>query len=152
MPAVRLLSAEDALVLQRVADNVFDHAVDPRWAREFLADPRHHLAVAVDDGCVVGIASAFHYVHPDKAPALFVNEVGVAPSHRRQGLGERLLAALFEQGRTLGCTEAWVGTEVSNEPARGLYTSVGMEVDPEPFVLFTLALDADLKGERGGGS
>ena len=27
-----------------------------------------------------------HYLHPDKsAPELFVNEIGVAPTHRRQG-------------------------------------------------------------------
>lgn len=143
MPDIRLLGSDDARVLQTVAPDVFDHAVDPQWAAEFLADPRHHLAVALDDGRVVGMASAFHYVHPDKAPMLFVNEVGVAPTHRRRGLGRRLLAALFERGRALGCTEAWLGTEVSNGAARGLYAAVGMDEDPEPFVTYTRKLDAE---------
>ena len=143
MLAVSILGAEDLGVLETVAPDVFDHAVDPRWAAEFFADPRHHLAVALDGGHVVGMASAFHYVHPDKAPTLFVNEVGAAPTHRRHGVGRRLLGVLFEYGRALGCTEAWLGTEASNEAARGLYTAVGMEEDSEPFVLFTLALDAE---------
>jgi aminoglycoside 6'-N-acetyltransferase I len=99
MPTVRLLAPEESDVLLDVAPDVFDYAVDPRWAAEFAADPRHHLAVALVDGRVVGIASAVHYVHPDKAPALFVNEVGVAPSHQRQGLGRRLLAVLAPRAR-----------------------------------------------------
>jgi GNAT superfamily N-acetyltransferase len=52
-----------------------------------------------------------HYVHPDKPAELWINEVGVAPSHQRQGVGQRLLGALFELGGSLGCREAWVLTE-----------------------------------------
>lgn len=143
MTLVRLLAADEAAALQAVAPDVFDHAVDPRWTAEFLADPRHHLVVALDDGCVVGMASAVHYVHPDKAPELWINEVGVAPSHQRRGLGKRLLAALFARGRALGCAEAWVGTEASNVAARGLYASAGGEEDPEPFVTFSFTLSPD---------
>lgn len=56
--------------------------IDPTWSAEFLRDPRHHIAVAIEDGVVVGIASGVHYLHPDKPPELFVNEVGVAPAFR----------------------------------------------------------------------
>ena len=51
---VRMLESGDAAVLDRVAPDVFDHAVDTRWTAEFFADPRHHLAAAIDDGEVVG--------------------------------------------------------------------------------------------------
>jgi hypothetical protein len=44
----RILSTDDESVLGNVAPGVFDHAVDPRWTAEFLADSRHHLAVALD--------------------------------------------------------------------------------------------------------
>ena len=50
----------------KVAPGVFDNAIDPRWTAEFLSDPQHHFAVAIDEGRVVGTASAVHYVH--KAP------------------------------------------------------------------------------------
>jgi hypothetical protein len=45
-PTIRILGLEDAAVLDRVAPGVFDNAVDPRWAAEFLADSRHYLAGA----------------------------------------------------------------------------------------------------------
>lgn len=136
--AIRVLRAGDAAILRRVAHGVFDNAVDPRWTAEFLADPRHHMAVALLDGEVVGMASAVHYVHPDKPPELWVNEVGVAPAHQRKGVGRRLLAALFAHGRTLGCTEAWLGTEESNVAARGLYASAGGNEEPMVYVTFRL--------------
>lgn len=122
---VRLLGPGDAQVLHRVAPDVFDEPIDPRWAAEFLADPRHHLAVAIDGDQVVGMASAVHYVHPDKPPELWVNEVGVAGSHWRRGIGRRLMGVLLGRGRELGCHQAWVGTDESNLAARRLYASVG---------------------------
>lgn len=122
---VRLLGRDGIAVLDRVAADVFDHAVDPRWAGEFFGDPRHHLAVAVLDDVVIGMASALHYVHPDKAPALWVNEVGVSAAQQRRGIGRRLIQVLIAHARELGCSEAWVGTELDNAAARGLYASVG---------------------------
>ena len=123
---IRILAAGDAAVLENVAADVFDRGVDAARTAEFLADPRHHLAVAIDEaGVVVGFASAVHYIHPDKPPELWINEVGVAASHRNRGVGKRLLAALFERARTLGCGEAWVLTDRANERAVRLYQSLG---------------------------
>ncbi len=137
---VRLLQADDADVLAHVAKDVFDFATDPERVREFLADPRHHIAVAIDDGIVVGFASAVHYVHPDKPPQLWINEVGVAPTHRGAGIGQRVLRCLFAQGRALGCVEGWVGTERGNVAARRLYASVGGSDPPQDFVLYEFDL------------
>ena len=134
---VRILQAGDASILERVADDVFDGPVDPQWSAEFLADPRHHLAVAIDGGIVVGMASGVHYLHPDKPPQLFINEVGVASSHQGRGIGRRVLDALLERGRTLGCSEAWVLTDESNSIARKLYASAGGEIDSDPAIMYT---------------
>jgi aminoglycoside 6'-N-acetyltransferase I len=122
---VRLLRPSDEAVLAHVAEEVLDNAVDPDLTREFLADFRHHVAVALDERLVVGFASGGHYVHLDKPAELWVNEVAVAPSHRRQGLGRRVLAALVAHGRTLGCINAWVLTDRANEAARALYAKSG---------------------------
>jgi ribosomal protein S18 acetylase RimI-like enzyme len=147
--AVRVLGADEAAVLDRVAPEVFDEPVDARWTAEFFADPRHHLAVALDGDVVVGMASAVHYVHPDKPPELWINEVGVAPSHHRRGIGRRLLDALFAHGRALGCDEAWVATEPSNAAARGLYAAAGGIEAPEPFVLVSFTIAQDGEGAEG---
>jgi hypothetical protein len=82
-----LLGPQDSGVLANIAPDVFDYPIDPGRADEFLADPRHHLAVAVEDGWVVGFVSAVHYVHPDKPrPELWINEISVAATHRGRGL------------------------------------------------------------------
>jgi ribosomal protein S18 acetylase RimI-like enzyme len=134
---IHTLQARDASVLDQVADDVFDCPVDPVWSAEFLADPRHHLVVAIDDGIVVGMASGVHYVHPDKPPQLFINEIGVASSHQGRGIGRRVLDALLERGRALGCSEAWVLTDESNSIARKLYAGAGGEIDSEPAIMYT---------------
>ena len=135
---IRILGPSDAAVLNDVAPDVFDNAIDPRWSAAFFADPRHHLAVALIDEQVVGMASAVHYVHPDKPPELWINEVGVSSLHRRRGIGKRLMAALLAHGRTLGCTEAWLGTESGNVAARRLYAAAGGEEEPMVYVTFRI--------------
>jgi GNAT superfamily N-acetyltransferase len=135
---VRVLGPDDAAVFNRVAPGVFDNPIDPRWTAEFLADPRHHMAVALVDGELVGMASAVHYVHADKAPELWVNEVGVARSHEGQGIGRKLLQALFARGRELGCSEAWCVTEHGNLAARRMYAAVGGIEQSMVYVTFKL--------------
>ncbi|HJY37831.1 MAG TPA: GNAT family N-acetyltransferase [Steroidobacteraceae bacterium] len=136
----RKLGAADAAVLDCVADGVFDDAVQPALAREFLDDARHHLAVALDDGIVVGFASGVHYVHPDKPPELWINEVGVAPTHLRRGLAQALLRLLFDAARALGCSQAWVLTDRDNAAAMRLYASVGGDPGDREHVMFEFRL------------
>lgn len=137
---VRILGPADLDILRRVAPGVFDQEVDLRLSEEFLRDPRHHLAVALEGGLVVGFASAVHYVHPDKPAELWVNEVGVSPSHQRQGLAQRMLRALFERGQTLGCREAWVLTSPANSAAMKLYETVGGQRMTDPPAMFMFSL------------
>lgn len=56
----RILSPDDAAVLDRVADDLFDSTIQQALVREFPGDARHHLAVAIDAGVVVGFVSAVH--------------------------------------------------------------------------------------------
>lgn len=144
---VLLLGPNDAAVLDTVADEVFDGPLDRVWRASFFADPRHHLAVALDGNEVVGMVSAVHYVHPDKAPQLWINEVGVAPAHRKQGIGRRLLETMLARGKALGCSEAWLGTEAQNMAARKLYESLNSK--PEPFLLYSFDLGGGSDGESG---
>ena len=134
----------DDSVLANVAPDVFDDPIDARATAEFLGDPRHHMAVAIDEGLVVGFASAVLYVHPDKPrPELWINEVGVAQSHHRRGIARELLDALLDAGRNRGCVEAWVLTDRSNPAAMRMYESVGGQQAPDDQVMFTFLLDAE---------
>ena len=96
----------------------------------------------IDDDVVVGMASGVHYVHPDKAPQLFINEVGVPSSHQGRGIGRRVLDALLDRGRELGCSEAWVLTDEANTVARRLYSGAGGVSDAEPAIMYTFPLSS----------
>lgn len=141
MITIKLLTPPDLHILHNVAAEVFDDPIVESSAQEFLKDPRHRLIVALEDDLVVGFVSAVVYLHPDKpAPELWINEIGVAPSHQRQGIGKALMQAILDEARRSGCTEAWVLTERDNLPAMAMYTSVGGgESSPDP-VMFTFNL------------
>lgn len=141
MVEVRVLKSEEAELLNNVAVDVFDNQIDAKWCAEFFTDERHHLAVAILDKQVVGIASAIHYVHPDKAPELWINEVGVSSLYQRKGIAKKLMNVLFEHAISLGCSEAWVLTEADNSGAQKLYTSVGGKEETERPVYFTFPLN-----------
>lgn len=139
---VRMLDASNAALLDNVAPDVFDNPIDPRWSAEFVRDSRHHLAVAVDGEQVVGVASGVHYVHPDKAPEMWINEVAVAATHRGSGLGRRLVERLCERGRELECGQAWVLTDHMNAAAMRMYAAAGGVAHPMPAIMFEFTLTA----------
>ncbi len=137
---IKLLNEGDADVLANVEPGTFDDPIDARGTQEFLNDPRHHLAVAISDDKVVGLVSAVHYAHPDmRYPEMWINEVQVAPPHRRQGLAKALLNRMLQLGRDLECTEAWVLTGQDNAPAASLYSALGGKVSP-PSLMFSFPL------------
>lgn len=124
MPAeILVLGPGDEALLLGAATDVFDYPPREELVVEFLADPRHHVVVARDHDQVVGFVSAVHFVHPDKPPELWINEISVAPPHRKLRLGFRMLEAMLEVGRGLGCTGAWVLTDRDNAAAQRLYAS-----------------------------
>lgn len=90
---------------------------------------------------MVGVASGVHYVHPDKPPEMWINEVGVAPTHRGRGLGKAIIQVLREHARRLGCRKAWVLTDRTNHVAMRLFASAGGEEAAGDHVMFNFALD-----------
>ena len=135
---IRRVGPGDARLFDRVADDVFDDAVDHRRLIDYLSEPGHFMIVALRRGEVIGQVAAVVHRHPDKLTELYIDEVGVATPFHRRGIARRMLAAMFAWGRELGCEEAWVGTEPDNLPARALYESGDAEA--EPFVMYVYEL------------
>jgi ribosomal protein S18 acetylase RimI-like enzyme len=135
---LKQLAPGDAGVLLHIADDVFDEPVDPKRLAAYLAEPNHFMIVAIADGVVVGQCAAVIHRHPDKVTELYIDEVGVAESSRRKGIAKRMLDKMFALGKSLGCKEAWVGTEHDSVAARRLYESRGAEA--EPFVMYLYEL------------
>jgi aminoglycoside 6'-N-acetyltransferase I len=148
---VRLLGPDDLDLLLGAEPDVFDLPCRRDLAEAFLADPRHHLAGAIEHGRLVGMAEAVECLRPDKPPELFIAELGVTARLRRRGIGLRLVRLLVAHARALGCAGAWVATELDNAPARALYRAAGGVADDQPAEILTFDPDpapADAAGPR----
>jgi GNAT superfamily N-acetyltransferase len=127
---------------QRLEDETTEHLVEHNQEtsvairRRFEPDnlpARPVAAYAVDDagelvgGCVGSTVDVWHW--------LTVDMMWVRPSHRGQGLGRRLLAAVEEQARERGCRWAKLNTWEFQAPdfyARCGYVIYGRETDFPP--------------------
>ncbi len=136
---IRAVGPADRALFKRVAPEVFDGAVMPERLASYLTAADHLMVLALRDGEVVGQVAAVIHRHPDMPDELYVDNLGVTPALQRQGIGRRLMDAVFALGRARGCEEAWVATEVDNRPARALYTRLGpVEDEPVAFYLYEL--------------
>jgi len=118
---IRRMTEADAAAFDNIAPDVFDEPIDPQRLATYLATPGHLMLLAFDADLVVGQCAGVVHRHPDKSTELYVDELGTASTHRRQGIGRALLEAIFAWGSELGCKEAWLGTELDNEAANALY-------------------------------
>lgn len=121
---LRHLGPDDLDVLLAVEDGLFDNSVDPAQAAAFLDDPLHEIVLAFDGSLAVAMASGTVLLHPDKNPAMFVNEVGVRDDYQRQGIGRAVTQKLIDIARARGCKGVWLGTEADNVAALALYRSM----------------------------
>lgn len=137
---IRRIGPGDAALFDRIAEEVFDEPVRADRLAAYLAEPGHHMFLAIRDGEVVGQLAAVVHKHPDKADELYIDEVGVTPSLWRRGIGRKMMEEALALGRSLGCGEAWLGTETGNVEALGLYRALG--APGETMVYF----EFDLKG------
>ena len=120
---------EQADLLDRVAEDVFDDRIDLARLARYLQDPSHLMVVAVFNGEVIGQARGVVHRHPDAPTELYLDNLGVTPDRKREGVATRLLDDLVAWARSLGCEQAWVATDVDNDAARALYLGRGSEAE-----------------------
>ncbi len=136
---IKRIGPGDESLFEQIAKGVFDEPVDPDRLKAYLAQPAHFMVLAINEGEVVGQCAAVIHRHPDKVTELYVDEVGVGSDFRRRGTARQMLDNMLDWGRSLGCEEAWLGTEPDNVAARGLYDSYqGQPV--ETFVMYVFNL------------
>ncbi|WDR01722.1 GNAT family N-acetyltransferase [Devosia algicola] len=87
---------------------------------------------------VVGQCVGVLHHHPDKVTELFVDEVGTADAYLRRGIASAMMAELMIWGREHGCEDAWLGTELDNDAANGLYRSLDAKEDTIKYYEFKL--------------
>jgi aminoglycoside 3-N-acetyltransferase I len=119
--SIRAIGPDDADVVAALA--AYE---GPSDRNALLNDPNTIMLVAFADDAAVGFALAHDLPRRHgHARALFVYEVDVAESHRRQGVARALLERLGEIARERGIGEGFVLTEPDNDAANRLYAAAG---------------------------
>lgn len=92
------------------------------------------VLVATDGEELVGFCQLYPtFCSVAAAPILVLYDLFVAPSHRRQGVGQALLLAARDQAAAMGVVRMELATAVNNTPAQALYEALGWERDEEFF-------------------
>lgn len=121
------VTADNRGVLERIAEDVFDARIDPARLDAYLAAEGHALFVAVVAGEVVGQARGNLHLQPDEGTHLYIDNLGVAPAFKRQGIATVLIKALIAWAKKEGAVTVWVATEQDNAEGNGFYRSFGFE-------------------------
>lgn len=100
----------------------FAHA---RWSQQAWADElaNERACVFVERGDDGGVQGAVTFSHVAEVADL--NRVVVAPEHRGQGLGRRLVLAGLAWASGRGAEQVMLEVDADNAPAIGLYRQVG---------------------------
>ncbi|MBB5357653.1 ribosomal protein S18 acetylase RimI-like enzyme [Rhodanobacter sp. ANJX3] len=110
---------------------------NPALARDFLSErmARHEseILLALDDtGSSLGFTQLYPLFSSARAVRIYLlNDLFVANSARRQGVGQALLIAAADHARHLGAASLSLSTAHDNLPAQALYESLGWKRDTE---------------------
>jgi 8-oxo-dGTP diphosphatase len=97
-----------------------------RVALRFREGVGLEVLVAEADGQVVGFI-ALSLIQTLTGLKAWVDDIAVAPGHRRQGIGGALIEAAVRRARQRNCRHLLVDTAKSNPPAQAFYEACGFE-------------------------
>ncbi|MBV6656885.1 MAG: GNAT family N-acetyltransferase [Devosiaceae bacterium] len=124
-PVVERLTPDLAQAFPPAAEDVFDHPPTAEHLGKLALMPGHALFVARGDGMIVGQLLAMVQFQADREPQLYIDNLGVAPALKRQGIARALFDAAMAWGKDAGCEGVWLATDVGNAEAQGFYRSLG---------------------------
>jgi GNAT superfamily N-acetyltransferase len=105
-----------------------DHITRATWDRFFDPDEPVHALVAERQGQLVGLA---HYLFHRNTiliePACYMQDLFTSEAARGQGVGRRLIEAVYEQARLAGASSVYWHTQAGNGTARRLYDAVAAD-------------------------
>jgi len=113
-------------------------AVLRRLVPELQRHPTTVILLAYAEGRAIGLATCFVGFSTFAAqPLLNVHDLAVLPEFRGVGIGRRLLAAVDDKARALGCCKVTLEVQEKNARARRTYEVAGF-------------LQANCENEAGG--
>lgn len=133
-----LLALYDELADTRSSAAPGDRVGAEPLLEEILADPARHLIVAIADGHVVGTADLLivtNLTHHAK-PWAIVENVIVAATARRAGVGGELMRHLIELAGAAGCYKVQLLSGKQRAGAHALYRNLGLDAVAEGFKIY----------------
>jgi GNAT superfamily N-acetyltransferase len=133
-----LLSLYGELTGSKVTAAPADRASAEPLLAEILADPRRELAVALVDGQVVGTADLIvisSLTHRGE-PWAIVENVIVAGTARRSGVGRALFRHQIERARAAGCCKLQLLSGKHRAEAHEFYRRMGLNAVAEGFKIY----------------
>lgn len=112
--------------LAPVAEDVFDHPLDPLRLAAYVAVRENIFFVAIRDNLTVGQIRGTIIRQPDRSDDAYVDNFGVSPEHQRRGIGRALYEAFATQALELGADNIWLATESDNNGAIAFYRALGL--------------------------
>jgi len=120
---IRRMRWWDIPAVTALEEELFDDAWSPEmfWNELAQGPTRTYLVTTEEDEVVAyaGLAAM-----PDEA---YVQTIGVAPAHQRQGIGATLLARLMDDARERGLPRVGLEVRVDNAAAIAMYERFGFE-------------------------
>ena len=137
---VQQLSAEDEPLLRellsvfgevfRDADTYGARPPAPAYLRRLLAGDSFIALVAREDARVIGGLAAYELrKFEQERSEIYIYDLAVAPSHRRQGVATALIRELQRIGSRRGAYVMFVQADPPDAPAIALYSTLGLRED-----------------------
>jgi GNAT superfamily N-acetyltransferase len=116
-----------------------DEITQATWSRFFNADEPVHAIVAEHEGELVGLVHyLFHRTTLSIAPTCYLHDLFTVESVRGNGIGRKLIEAVYEQARLAGAARVYWLTHETNSIAMQLYDKVA---DRSGFVVYRKSME-----------
>lgn len=87
------------------------------------------LVAETDDKQILGFASHFFTYYSWSGKALYIDDLYVTQSHRKQGIGKKLLDVIVQKAKDNNCFKVRWQTSKWNNNAIAFYKTYGAEID-----------------------
>lgn len=152
---VELLRALNRLFAEAFDDPESYGGAPPESAylRDLLAGDTFIAVVALADGAVVGGLAAYELrKFEQRRSEVYVYDLAVAETHRRQGIATALIETLKKEAAGRGAWVIYVQADHGDDPAIELYTKLGVREDVLHFDIPVPSRPSDPRPEDGPAS